>query len=281
MISTQSIPEQLYVKDLSGKFIYIRHGQTKYNHDSSSANKKIIKTNPDYLDSRLSQKGVEQAKHITTTVNALDIEEVFVSPLYRALQTVTLLLENHPQVKDITVKVHPLITETVSGVHDFAKNIQQSKKDFNMSSKVKIDWSLFDEIFKDEKHQDMYFLDYIDALTDKQKEEIFSKLNNTYTTHKKDFPKALGLLSKYGVDLGLPRLETLTHLFKRNLEFKQFLKDKFSSTMSNVNKKVLIITHSSFTKLSTSLLAYKMDTIEDFPSDIHKMGNCEMISMLI
>lgn len=281
MISSPSIPEKLYVKDLSGKFIYIRHGQTKYNHDSASAIKKIIKTNPDYLDSRLSQKGVEQAKHITTTVNALDIEEVFVSPLYRALQTVTLLLENHPQVKDITVKVHPLITETVSGVHDFAKNIQQSKKDFNMSSKVKIDWSLFDEIFKDEQHQDMYFLDYIDALNDKQKEEIFSKLNHTYSTNKKDFPKALGLLSQYGVDLGLLRLETLTHLFKRNLEFKQFLKDKFSSTISNVNKKVLIITHSSFTKISTSLLAYKMDTIADFPSDIHKMGNCEMISMLI
>ena len=277
-----SIPSHnLYEKNIDGKFIYIRHGETQYNHNSKTIAKKIIKVDPQYLDSHLSQKGINQAKHLQSEINKLDIEQIYVSPLFRALETVTLMLENHPKIKEIIVKVHPLITETVSGVHDFPKSIQKTKEKFNMNSKVKIDWILFDSLFTDEKHQELFFIDYIDQLNEKCKSEIISKIEKAYQENKSDLPKLFGFLSKVGVDKGLARLESLKHMFERNLKFKEFLKETHKSTINETNKKVLVVTHSAYSKMATTLEAYGMTEIKDFPNDAYKLDNCEMISMII
>ena len=130
-----------FTKDLKGKFLFMRHGKTEFNSDKD----KLRQINPSYIDCHLSKKGIEQVKLRQKLINSLYIEKVYVSPFYRALQTVSLLLENHPNAKNISIIVHPKIAEIGGCTHDFIFDIKENKKDFNMNSKIKFDWSLFDE----------------------------------------------------------------------------------------------------------------------------------------
>ena len=61
------------------------------------------------------------------------------------MQTVSLLQEKYPNVNSISIVVHPKIAEICGCTHDFIFDIKENKKDFNMNSKIKFDWSEFDE----------------------------------------------------------------------------------------------------------------------------------------
>jgi len=75
----------------------------------------------------------------------------------------------------------------------------------------------------------------------------------------------------------------LTLMFKRNLEFKDLLRKNLEEikkyTYQINDEKILVFTHSAFTKISTSKNAYNMEVISDFPVDCYKPDNCEIISM--
>ena len=142
-----------FTQDLKGKFLFMRHGKTEFNSDKD----KLRQINPSYIDCHLSNKGIEQVKLRQKLINSLSIEKVYVSPFYRALQTVSLLLENHPNAKNISIVVHPKIAEIGGCTHDFIFDIKENKKDFNMNSKIKFDWSLFDEYVKNIKYDENFF----------------------------------------------------------------------------------------------------------------------------
>lgn len=274
--------KSLYSCDLKGKYIYIRHGQTTYNQNSTIHNKKSIKCQKEYIDCALSEKGVEQAKNLSKKLNAIQIEKVFVSPLKRALQTTFYALENHPNIDNIVVTIHPLITETVSGVHDFTFDTDKKKKEFNMETKVKFDWSLYDKIFPTKQDQDFFFFNYVDLLNkkklEKAKEELYT-LDSKENVDQNLIAEKVAHFSKIGVEAGLRRMESLKHMFNRGIEFKKFLLDKKFD--SDTDKKVIVITHSAFIKMNTSNEAYSLEVIKDFPADSYKMENCEAISMHI
>ena len=243
-------------------------------------NKFIIKTYKQYIDSPLSSLGLSQAKSIQVYANKFDIEEIYVSPLTRALQTALYIFANHPQRDKLVIKIHPLITETVSGVHDFAYDITERKRLFNMNSfPIKFDWTYFDEKFPTKKEQDLNFLSYIDYFNEEQKNETFSKIYEAYEENNKEKLKQnVADLSKYAVNLGLYRCEKLQSMLKRGLEFEKFLKDKHKQTIEDSTKKVIVVTHSSFGKICTSEKALSMGDIPDFPKDCYMMSNCEIIS---
>ena len=273
------IPDKLYEKNSNGKILYIRHGQTNYNKNSNKSNLNIIKTKPEYIDCDLNEKGIEQTNKLSNQIIKLKIEQIYVSPLSRALHTALILFKNHPDKDKIIIKIHPLITEVISGVHGFVFDIQNSKKIYNMNSEIKFDWSIFDSYYKSYIDQDLFFLNFIDCFSEKKLKE---KLDKIYSFYGKDNLKIkLGEFAKSRVDSGFKRFETLNHLFKRNLEFKKFLYETHKNNLNDINNKIIIITHSAFTKISTSKKAYLEELKSIFPNDCYKINNCEIISIFI
>ena len=268
----------IYAKNLNGKIIFIRHGETNYNIDF---NKKGFKIKGDlkYIDGHLNSTGERQALNSAKKYKSLNIEDVYVSPLFRTLQSATLIFKNHPNKNKIILHVHPLLTEVVSSVNNFTWNIEGTKKIFNMNSEIKVDWSIFENEFKTIEEQNFFYLKYIDLLTDTKVEEIKKKLYESYGTDK--VKSTVGELGKIIVDLHMKRIESLDHLFQRAVNFKEFLKEKHKNTIYDFNKKIFVISHSCFGQMFTTKECYNKKHIEDYPKDCCEMYNCEAISVFI
>ena len=270
-------PSIVFSKNLNGKIIYIRHGETDYNKFLKSKGKSI-KYDINYIDSPINKKGEQQALDASKKLQNLNIEIIYVSPLYRCLQTAFFLFKNHPNKKNLKIVVHPLLTEVVSGVNNFTYQIQKTKKKFNQHSEIKVDWTLFDNEFKTPKDQDLFFLKYIDE----KKEKIQQKVKSIYDNYgKPKIKEEIAGLGKIIVDAGMRRIETLNHLFQRVLKFKSFLKEKYGNELDDNNRKIIIVSHSCFGQIFTSKLCYELKDINDYPKDSCDMKNCEAVSVFL
>ena len=180
-----------YSKDTKEKLLFIRHGQTFFNLDPDKIGRK---TNYKYIDSKLTEKGIEQSKSLQKTLNELTIEVVYISPMYRAFQTVFYALEKHPDLSKIKVIVHPLVNEVTSCVNDYMLDIKETKKEFNMDSKIKFDWSIFNEYVKGIKwDENFYYFDNFDCFEESKKDEMYQILKNLYDKNDfSSFEKKLG-----------------------------------------------------------------------------------------
>lgn len=273
-------PNKIYEKNLESKIIFIRHGETDYNKYLKSKGKSI-KYDKNYIDSPLNSQGEKQTATASKKFDNINIETIFVSPLYRCLQTAFLLFKNHKNKKNIVIYVHPLLTEVVSGVNNFCYDIQKTKEKFNMNSEIKVDWSFFDKEYNNPQKQDLFFLEYIDEK--KHKEKIDEKVKKIYENYeKKDkIKEAISDLGKLIVDLGMRRFETLNHLFQRVLKFKKFLKERYKDSLDKKDSKIIIVSHSCFGQIFTSKLCYELKNINDYPKDSCDMKNCEAISIYL
>ena len=273
------VPKILYEKNINGKFLFVRHGKTFYNKRKElEGTSDHFKAEPTLINAHLCEDGINQAKELQKTFNNIEIEEIYVSPLYRTLQTAYYIFENHPNRENIIIKIHPLITEIIASCHDIIVNIEEAKKDFNLNSKIKYDWSIFDSYYKDEKSQNTFFVNNIDIFPNNSKEEINTILDN-YNSN--EYLNSLIKILHKSIDLKFNgRLETYKHGFNRNLKFKEFLKEKYKNN-NNLNKKVVVISHSHFIQIGTSKLAYSMEKIDEIPKDACLIKNCEAISMII
>ena len=268
----------LFAKNLKGKVIFIRHGETNYNID---LNKKgiNIKGDKQYIDGHLNATGERQALKCSLNFKSLEIEDVYVSPLYRTLQTATLIFRNHPNKDKIVIHVHPLLTEVVSGVNNFTWDIEGTKKIFNMESEIKVDWSIFEKEFKTPQEQNFYYYNYIDLLPTIKNEEMKKKLYDSFGTDKvKDNIAELGKLT---IDLNMKRIESLEHLFKRATSFKDFLHEKYGEGIKDCNRKIVIISHHCFGQMFTTKECYNKKIIKEYPKDSCEMANCEAVSVFI
>ena len=264
--------------DKSYKFYFIRHGETWYN----SISDKSVKFNPDYADSHLSTKGIEQAKSIQEHLNKLDIEVIYVSPYYRCLETMKYAFDNHPNLKNIIAFVHPKIAELSGMMHEFILDIKQTKKDFNMNSKLKVNWSIFDEYTKNNKYgENLFFFDNWNLIEDKAKTEIANKLNNLYEkedikTYKKEISKIVEDRYKSGL-----KFESYKHAFERFKDFKNYLCEKHKDNMQNKDKKIIIISHRLYISIGTSHCNYDSDNVKKTSSDCLMLKNCEIAPFLL
>lgn len=273
------VPKILYEKNINGKFLFVRHGKTFYNKRKEiEGTSDHFKAEPTLINAHLCEDGINQAKELQNTFNNIEIEEIYVSPLYRTLQTAYYIFENHPNRENIIIKIHPLITEIIASCHDIIVNIEEAKKDFNLNSKVKYDWSIFDSYYKDKKSQNTFFVNNIDIFPNNSKDEIKLILDN-YNSN--EYVNSLIKVLHKSIDLQFNgRLETYKHGFYRNLKFKEFLKEKHKND-NNLNKKIVVISHSHFIQICTSKLAYSMEKIDEIPKDACLIKNCEAISMII
>ena len=177
----KSSSNPIFAKNLEGKIIFIRHGETDYNIDINKKGSKI-KFDINYLDGHLNSNGEKQAENSSDKFNNIDIEAIYVSPLYRTLESAFILFKNHPKKDNIQLIVHPLLTEVVSSMNNFTDDIEIKKSIYNEKSEIKVDWSLFDEEFKTKEEQNFYYLNYVNLLPKEKYDDIKNKLYNNYFT---------------------------------------------------------------------------------------------------
>jgi len=265
--------ERNYYQNLSEKLLIMRHGETNFNADPDKDNRV---TNPKYPDCRLNQNGINQAKSKQGLINTLTLEKVYVSPIYRALQTVTYCLENYPNKNNIVVVVHPLVSEISNCINDYILDIKQTKKDFNMNSKIKVDWSLFDEYVKTIKYDENFY--YFDNFDCYESSEMYQKLKNIYDNGDIDgLRNGLSELATKRFQAKI-RFESLKHLQGRFIKFCDYLREKHKDTLEDKNNKILVVSHCAYIKIGTDLTPYESEKIQDYHSTVYSPNNCEILS---
>ena len=266
-----------YAPDLSGKFLFMRHGETFFNQKKHF----MGKIDPELCDSHLTDKGIQQILLSQEKINKLNIEKVYVSPYYRALQTVSIALEKYPNAKDLKVVVHPKIAEVVCGVHDYIIDIKQTKKDFNMDSNIKIDWSYFDEYVKNIKYdENFFFFENIDLIDEDEKNDEYLKLKKLYDSgDMKSYKEELGKFLKHK-SKKIKKHESLKHAYERFKEFKDFLRNEHKGTIDDIDKKILCVCHSTFINTATSPVPISTKSHEK-PNNLYKIKNGEIITLLV
>ena len=267
-------PITYFSKGLREKLLFMRTGETYFNADTNFEESKI---NKEYIDSRLNNNGVNQSITIQQTLNSLPIEKVYASPFYRTLQTLTYSLENHPNKDNLIAIVHPMASEVINCVNDYILDIKQTKKDFNMNSKVKVDWSLFDNYVKKIKYdENFYYFDFFDAFEKSEKKEMYQNLKNLYDNgNVNDYKKVLSNLAKLRFQRE-KRLESLKHAQKRFYNFVDYVKKDNKNTLYNKTSKILVVSHAFFMKIGTDSLPYEEKT-QDFYNNCYDPFNCEIL----
>jgi broad specificity phosphatase PhoE len=276
----------LFEKNDLGKVLYIRHGQTEFNSLSKKYSVELVKHKVEFLDCPLNEDGKSQALDLCQKVNNYKIQKVFCSPMHRCLETCRLSLKEHPEKENFTIVIHPLITESIHCVHDLSIRMSEKKAFYNKENTgLNFDWSEFESLYPNILDQEIFFMKFIDNLEQDEHGEfhkLFSNLKKEEHYQSKNYKildESLQQLSKLANTKGV-RPESLTYLFKRSLKFKEFLElEKLKDNNVNNEEKILVYTHSGFIRISTSLKAYDMNSIEKFPDDSNKIKNCEIITM--
>ena len=275
---SKPLTNKIFAKNLDGKVIFIRHGETDYNIDFSKKGSKI-KYDINYLDGHLNSNGQKQAEKTSELFKNLDIEAIYVSPLYRTIESANNIFKNHPQKNNLEIIIHPLLTEVVSSMNNFTDDIEIKKNLYNEKSEIKINWNLFDEEFKTKEEQNFYYMKYVNLLPKEKYDNIKNKMYDSLKTGK--MKEGISELGKIISDLKMKRIESLNHLFNRTIKFKEYLKDKYKNSMNDCNKKIIIISHSCFGQMFTSKECIGKKNIKEYPKDCCDMGNCEAISVFI
>ena len=269
--------EKIYSHDFNkNKFLYIRHGETNFNKDIK-LNKKLyfeFKKDLKYLDINLNEQGIKDAINCAQILKKFNIINIYSSPLNRCLQTSKIICEQLNLNNKIIV--HPLLNEIIESINDFIFDINEKKLIYNEKF---FDWNLYNKLLDSNFKQNFYFIEYLDNLNiniiKNIKQEFLNNINNKNKI-KENLINLIKLENKK-----FKKLESLNHLFYRNLQFKKYLRNKYSLD-KNINNKVLIITHSNFIKISTSQLIYNLkDAGKYFPKDSYQAKNCEILSINI
>jgi broad specificity phosphatase PhoE len=270
----------VYSLDFSGKVLFMRHGKTWFNLAKPDPSRYY---NPDLSDAHLCDEGIQQITSTQDELNKLNFEIVYVSPYYRTLQTVSLALEKHPKVSNLKIIVHPKLGEVICAAQEFIIDIKQAKKDFNMDSKVKIDWSYFDKYIKESNKYDenFFYFENIDNVDEKVKNETYLKLKKLYDEGLIDeFKKELisfwkGKHKKFG------GYESSHHSSKRFEDLKQFLKNEHKDTFNDIENKILCVSHKSFIKAAIDHQQKLVGKSKKKFNKSYQMKNGEIISIFI
>ncbi len=279
-MSEPNLNPQKYEQNTNGNFLFIRHGQTICNSDKDLKGRKF---NPNYIDSHLSEKGINQSKNLKEKIEKFDIEAIYVSPLYRSLETAKYMIENMDYKGEIIV--HPLIIECLNCIDDIIFDVRQTKKDFQ---DLNVNWNIFDEYVKKYKKWDenFYYFEYFNRLNDEEKDIKYNKLLNLYKNgDMMEFKQ--GIVNEiqrkvFNEDLSINPFESFKLVYSRFFEFKNFLSTKHKDISQNdSNKKIIIITHSNFLGVITNKYLYDNDNINYFPEECCHCKNCDIISIYI
>ncbi|EWS72485.1 histidine phosphatase family (branch protein 1) (macronuclear) [Tetrahymena thermophila SB210] len=221
------------------QILLIRHGFSEYNysidtyhrqHDQKNIHTeecRSIRLNVNDIDTPLHPIGIEQAKNSQKYVNDLDVHTVFISPLFRTLQTADLLFANHPQKHLIKYIVLPELSEGLCfscsfaplAFSDIRKN-QFNNFDFSLGQKFsqKPAWQIEQIACQDtmsrmqEKIKDIHD-------QDKLSEIYLQELDSLYPSY----------------------IETHDHLWIRAQQARKYI-EEYQKTVPK-DKKIIIVSH--------------------------------------
>jgi broad specificity phosphatase PhoE len=259
------------------KFYFMRHGETIYN----SIKDKSAKYNPLYADCHLSNEGILQSKSKQSFFNKLDIEAIYVSPYYRAIQTMQYCLETHPNADKIIAYIHPNLAELSGMMHEFILDIKETKKDFNMNSKIKVNWSIFDDYISKIKYKEnLFFMNNWDLIDEKQRDEYYNKLNDLYEKGDMDlYKKEVSKIIEERFKTKL-KFESYKHAYQRFIDFKNYLYEKHKNTINDKTKKIIAISHRLYISIATSKPDLILKVDNNKTSGGISPNNCELVPFL-
>ena len=260
------------------KFYFMRHGETIYN----SIKDKSVKYNPNYADCHLSQKGISQSISKQKFFNKFDIEVIYVSPYYRAIETMQYCFQNHPNAKNIIAYVHPKLAELSGMIQEFILDIKQTKKSFNMDSKIKVNWNIFDEYLKEIKYKEhLFFMDNWDLIEEKKRDEIYNKLDALYEKGDMDlYKKEVSKIIEERFKTKL-KFESYKHAYQRFIDFKNYIYNNHKNSMIKLESKIIAISHKLFISIATSKPESILSDKSHVSLNCLLLNNCEMAPFLL
>jgi len=258
---------------IDSKFYFMRHAETIYNTISD----KSAKYNPIYADCHLSTKGIEQSRNKQEYFNKLNIEAIYCSPYFRAIETMINCLEAHPNKENIIIYIHPKLAELAGMMQEFIIDINETKEKFNMESNIKVNWDIFDEYANKLKYREnLFFMDNWDLIEENKREEIYKKLIDIYD--KKDmkiYKEEVANIIKERYKTKL-KFESYSHTYQRFLDFKNFIYEKHKDTMNDLDKKIIAISHKLFISIATSIPESVLNGKGKVSLNCLSLNNCEL-----
>lgn len=250
--------ESSYDNTTNGKYLFIRHGQTRYNQLRYETKEYSLQYNLSFADCQLDSTGISQAEGLASELSKIKIKSVYCSPLQRCLDTCHIALRNHPQAKQgIRIVVHPLAIEIFQSVHDLSIDLEEKKVKYNEIDGLKFDWDLF-------KGLDRYY--------------NFEFFDEEYKEQAKDTLKGIGKLDDV-IKSSLDKkefLESYHNGYKRAQRFKAYLKQNHAEDKED--EKILVFIHSSY------LSVLKLDKCPDREInslEVTEVKNCGVISVYL
>ena len=230
----------------------------------------------------MSKKGIKQSKELKNIIKNMNIECIYVSPLYRSLETVKYVIEDNPSFH-YQIIVHPLIIECLNCIDDIIYNIKETKDNFK---DLNIKWDIFDKYVNEYKNwnENFYYFEYFNRLEENKKNIKYNKLLNLYNKGDmnnlkneivNEIPKVI-FQKNY-----LQPFESFKHVYSRFLEFKEYLIENHKNSLNDFDRKILVITHGDFLGVITNKYLYDNDDINYFPDDCCFCKNCDIISIYV
>ena len=245
-------------------FIAVRHAESEWNafarkcksqkkKANNVANQMGFKPLKPFKDPPITPKGVRQAKKLAVDLSKVigRIKVILVSPLYRALQTLKIALDELVKKKVITFEefnqntkiiCSPLVMPRLTTTPDFPFRFQKAKNIFlseDNKNQFNIDFSQVDALV--EEHGDLWFLSTIKRYIRPDKKGIpvrLEKLEQVYS-HKSSFIDFCKELYKQR-----PKTpDTTTTVADRLSEFSKMIK-KDLKELNEYN--LMIVSHGGF-----------------------------------
>ena len=115
------------------RVILIRHANSEFNNPYIDIKNKYgygdeilnLYLNEKYIDSQITEFGVEQWRYASSIANELEIGTVFVSPLRRTMQTAYHLLNAHKDFDKIKFIMYPDVREHIFGTGEVSKDLEK------------------------------------------------------------------------------------------------------------------------------------------------------------
>ena len=148
-----------------------------------------------------------------------------------------------------------------------------------MKSKIKINWSLFDEYVKGIKYDENFFyFEYLDNMDIKGKNIIYKKLKNYYDNRDiKNYKKTLSELGKMTLE-AKKYFESLKNSHERFINFMKYIKKEYWNTLDNKDEKIMVFSHGAFMAGGTNFTPYISKDIQKFHPKCPYPKNCEIFS---
>jgi len=253
--------------------VLIRHAYSQFNYiqkqfelatgeNDSHEDALPHRLNKLHFDGPLHHYGVLQAKLAQKSINAIEFDAVFVSPMRRAMETSYYMFETHPDRANIKFIVCPLLREFIGSANDIPfGTLAQLKELYTNKGGVTYDFSLFQQ-YEDPEHW------FFEVISNKEKKKLLKER----LVHSQE--GRINYEEIFFTELAKchPKLyETKSEGYTRAMEFKEFMKLWRKENPSVGSKKIAIVSHSILLSCITA------KSIEgEVLDDHHRFKNCEI-----